>query len=208
MKKLRIGFDIDDVLLNSASALTTLHNKLYGTDVGLRHNYNHVDIEDWGVSNLEELNNRIHEVIAMEEWSDLAVPFENAIGILQKLKDEGCELFAVTGRPPSSRQRTLKLLERYYPGIFSDETLYMTDVFSYDGSPVKKITKLDIAKELELTHFVEDYLVHADVLGEGGIKTVLFSNGYPWNQTGGHESLIRLNSWSEIREFFEDERRA
>jgi hypothetical protein len=66
-----------------------------------------------------------------------------------------------------------------------------------------------MARQLELTHFVEDLLVHADILGEAGIKTVLFdnNNGYHWNQTGGHDSLVRLSSWKEIGEFFEHERR-
>jgi uncharacterized HAD superfamily protein len=149
----------------------------------------------------------IHEIMAMPKWLEMAEPMEGALPILRQLKEEDCELFAVTGRPASFRQVTVELLDKLYPQIFSDETLYMTDIFQVDGSPIEHVTKLDIARQLKLTHFVEDYLVHADVLGEGGIKTVLFSDDYHWNQAGGHKSLIRLSSWKEIGEFFEHERR-
>lgn len=209
MKKLRIGFDIDDVLVQTADALTGVHNAIYGTNLGRQHLYEHsaATAEAWGVEDGPAINKRINEIVPLDEWNDAAAPFEGAMEVLSQLKAEGCELFAVTGRPAFLREKTVSTLNKHYPGIFSDERLHMTDIWGLDGTPAKKITKLDIARELKLTHFVEDYLVHADVLGEGGITTLLFSDGYPWNQTGGHKSLIRINSWKEIGEFFENERR-
>jgi uncharacterized HAD superfamily protein len=208
VKKLRIGFDIDDVLVNSAVALTTLHNQVHGTTLNMSHIYNLEDTESWGVADGQGIIDRIQEIMAHEQWLDLDTPFEGAVAILLRLKDEGCKVFAVTGRPASTRGATLELLDRYYPGIFTDETLFMTDIFAVDGRPIEKVTKLDIARQLKLTHFVEDYLVHADVLADGGITTVLFSGAhYHWNKVGGHHSLVRLNNWQEIGEFFDDERR-
>ena len=205
MKKLRIGFDIDDVLVNSGIAMTSLHNKVYGTQLDLNNIYNLETFKDWGVADGQGIVDRIHEIMRLDDWLGLDTPIEGALGVLSKLKDEGHQLFAITGRPASFRSDTIKLLETYFPGIFSDETLFMTDLYAVDGSPVEKVTKLDIARELKLTHFVEDLLVHADILAEEGIKTVLFTYGYHWNQTGGHDSLVRLSTWREIGEFFEDE---
>lgn len=202
MRKLRIGFDIDDTMINAVDTVTGLNNKLYGTQLGREDWFNNIPevLARWQLKDGYEVTHRVHELMAHEEYLGSVVEVKGASDVLRYLRSEGHELFAVTSRPERIRAETLKELELCFPGIFVDESLYMIDAFSGDPTTAS-VTKYAVAKQLELEYFVDDLPVHANALAEGGVKTILFSDEYIWNQNGVRDDVIRIKSWKEVGDY-------
>ncbi|HEY8886405.1 MAG TPA: hypothetical protein VIM31_02815 [Candidatus Microsaccharimonas sp.] len=205
-RKLRIGIDIDDTLISSVDTVTGLNNVLYGTTL-TRDDWFNVSaegIEHWGLQDGPAISDRVHELMTHKDYMGKVASIEGAQDVLNRLASEGHELFAVTSRPDYIREQTVQELELCFPGIFSDDTLFMINAFSADPS-VASTTKFGVAVQLELTHFIDDLLIHANAVSDGGIQTILFSDNYLWNQGSEHGGVVRLGSWKDIGMFLDDE---
>ncbi|MDB5159757.1 MAG: hypothetical protein JWO99_20 [Candidatus Saccharibacteria bacterium] len=206
VRKLRIGIDIDDTLINTVDTVTTLGNEQYGT-VLTRDDWFNVTpeaIARWGMKTGSEVSDRVHELMTHEDYIERVVGIKGAKEVLDHLTTEGHELFAVTSRPDYIRDQTIQELEQCFPGLFSDKTLFMINAFSADPA-VARATKFGVAEQLGLTHFIDDLLIHANAVSDGGIKTILFSDNYLWNQGPEHEGVIRLGSWKDIGAYLDGE---
>lgn len=202
---LRIGIDIDDVLFHSAKRSIEMYNESYKTQLVLDDWYDFNDPEvwakKWGNNDFPTLVQRVVTAMASDEFKTVE-PIEGASQVLTHLKNEGHELFAVTGRSHSVRAQTAHILDKSYPGIFSDKTLSFVDHFEHDGT---KTSKADVGLELGLTHFIEDLPEHANALARVGIRTCLLDLGYKWNQHGVDDAVTRFTSWAQIGEFLDAE---
>jgi len=202
-KHFRIGFDLDDVLLGTADVVTSLYSDKYGADVTRDDWYDYESIDKtWQVGTKTQLNSRLINLNYSDDYVNVVKALRDSQRVLRDLKDAGHTLSLVTGRPESSRIKTYTVLSRLFSGVFSNEDLYFTDHYNHDGH---KSSKADVAVRLGLTHFIDDLIEHADIVAAEGIKTILFSDNYKWNQTAAKEGIIRLNSWQEIEKFFYDE---
>lgn len=198
-KHFRIGFDFDDVLVGTADHVASLYNKAYGTHLTRDNWYNFDPMTPWGVKTFPEVASRVANLLYnLGE----AIPITGSQQVLSRLKNAGHKLFVITGRPESVRSQTLGILDKYYPGIFDDTSLYFTDHFSQDG---KRVEKSDLCNDLHLTYFIDDQVEHANIVAAEGIKTILFSDNYAWNQSGLNSNITKLSSWQGIEEFFNDE---
>ena len=206
-RTLRIGIDIDDVLLKSAKRSIELYNEAYDTNLTLDDWYDFKDPEVWskiwGHSDMRELIRRVVATMADDAFASVE-PLEDAAEVLTHLKNEGHELFAITGRAESIRKQTKFVLDLCFPGIFTDETLTFVDYYAHDGA---KASKSDVAHELGIDYFVEDLLDHANDLARSGIQTILFSPGYKWNSQGPDadviDNVVVLDSWRKIGDFID-----
>jgi hypothetical protein len=63
-KKLRIGLDIDDVLIRTGEHIVKLYNQIYGTDAKFDHWYQFDMPELWGVSNWREIG----DILGVESY--------------------------------------------------------------------------------------------------------------------------------------------
>lgn len=197
-----IGIDFDDVLIGSADRTTELYNELYGTHLTRDDWYDDPSITaPWAVDSFSEIVQRVVEVHSMKQFEDVQ-PIQDAQGVLQALKAAGHTLIIITGRPVSLRSETERLVDKYYKDIV--DTLYFTDHFSHEG---QRVSKADITSRLGLTHFIDDVIQHANDVSRTGVKTILFSHNYKWNQAPTDEAVLRLSSWKEIGAFFNDEQR-
>lgn len=195
----RIGFDFDDVLVGTADHAVSLYNETYGTNLTRDNWYDFKPITPWGVKTFPELSARVAKLLyGLGE----ALPIKGSQQVLKQLNDSGHELFVVTGRPENVRIQTLNILNKYYPNIFNDSSLYFTDHFSQAG---QRVEKSDICIDLRLTHFIDDQVEHVNIVSKEGIKTILFSDNYKWNKSGVNNNITRLTSWKEIKEFFNEE---
>lgn len=198
----RIGLDFDDVLIASADHTVKIHNDLYGTHLTRDNWYDDPSIvEPWNVTQPSEIVGHVIDIQQMDVFTEVP-PLQGAQAVLRRLKDEGHTLIVITGRPESLRERTLELMQRYYPDTFEPDALHFTDHFSHQG---ERIHKGDVALKLELTHFVDDVISHANNVASKGIKTILFGEGYRWNQSDPDEDVVRLNTWEQIGDFFDAE---
>jgi uncharacterized HAD superfamily protein len=208
-RKLRIGIDIDDVLLQSAKRSIEMYNESFGTDITLDDWYDFDDPEVWskiwGNDDMKVLVSRVVATMADEAFNSVE-PIDGASEALTHLSSDGHELFAVTGRSESIRKQTAFVLDQCFPGIFSNETLFFVDHYAHDG---QKASKVDVGLQLGITHFVEDLPAHASGLSRAGIQTILFSPGYRWNKAGVDEDVagkvIVLDSWPKIVEHLDAE---
>lgn len=201
MTQLRIGIDIDDVLIGSVDRTITLYNEIYGGSITRNNWYSFTSMEQWGTDDVQEVVKRVASIFGRDDFAE-ALPIEGAAAQLTRLEKEGHQLFAITGRPESLRPQTLKLLDKYYSGIFTTDTVYFVDHFSHDG---QKMNKADVARELQLTHFIDDQVEHSNLLHAAGIKTVLFSQEYPWNQVGAAAGVAMLSDWESIGNYLDSE---
>jgi uncharacterized HAD superfamily protein len=202
VKKLRIGFDFDDVLVASGMHTVELHNRQYGTHLTLENWYDdQSNVKPWQVDDFSDIVRRVIEIQSGEEFYDVE-PLQDAREVLKVLKKAGHDLLVITGRPSQLRSNTQRLLEKYYKGIFDSTDLRFTDYYGHEG---KHVHKGDIAVELELTHFVDDVVQHANSVAGKGVTTVLFGDSYHWNQAEPDHGVIRMGSWKALGEFFEKE---
>jgi len=208
VKRLRIGLDIDDTMINAVDTVTTLNNKLYGTTLGREDWFNNVPevLSRWGLRDGYEVTDRVHELMAHSDYLATVAPVHGARETVSYLQSQGHDLFAVTSRPERIRRETLIELDICFPGIFSSETLFMIDAFSGDPTSAS-VTKFAVAKQLRLEYFVDDLPVHANALAKGGVKSLLFSDNYSWNQDGVHHTVVRFTTWKDIRDYIDDQAR-
>ena len=195
---LKIGLDIDDVLIRTGEHTVKLYNEAHGASVTLDHWYN-FDPEVWAAPDVGEAISRVRALTELDAFDDVN-PVVGARVALEKLKADGHELLAITGRPENVRTQTLRILERYFPGLFTHDTVFFTD--HYGGEDVR-LSKTDIAKRLGLDYFVDDQVFHVNELNEAGIKTLLFSDNYLWNQDGVLPGTHVVSSWEEIEKHFD-----
>jgi hypothetical protein len=205
-QKLRIGIDIDDTLLSSVDTVTGLNNEQYGTHLTRDDWFNVTPeaIARWGLNSGPEISDRVHALMTHKDYMGRVRGINGAKEVLDHLVSEGHELFAVTSRPDYIRDQTVQELEQCYPGLFSDATLFMINAFSADPN-VASATKFGVAEQLGLTHFIDDLLIHANAVSDGGIKTILYSDNYLWNQGKEHDGVIRLSSWKDIGAYLDGE---
>lgn len=201
----RIGLDFDDVLIASADHTVELYNARYGTELTRDDWYDDPDIVDpWKVETFKDVVERVVQIQQQDDFLSVE-PLKEAQRVLKRLKAIGHELVVITGRPEQLRSSTLALLDKYYGDVFKTSDLYFTNHFAHNGT---RVHKGDIAKELNLTHFVDDVIQHANNVSSAGVRTILFSNDYKWNQGEVDEGVVRLNGWREIGEFFDAEQNA
>jgi len=204
-QRLRIGFDVDDVLINSVDVVIELNNRLYGSSLA-RHQWYDMTIADvWKVPTPRDIAGRVDELIRHPEYRQNIRAIAGAFETIRDIKDH-YDLFAITGRPTELRTETIWVLNQCFPGLFTDETLHMTNFKAVDGHVVGRRNKLDVARELGLTHFVDDLPAHANLLADGGVKTVLFNDDYAWGEGEHHPAIIRVSNWQELKEYLDHER--
>lgn len=187
---MKIGFDIDDVLLESMRGY----------------------IEEW--NKRFEKNLKFEEADEPHFWKKQGIDFKEAINFFDDFFEEKAyslnfisnakeavlelsknhEIIFVTSRPSRFGEKTKQFFEKHFPEIsfkifHSDE-----NNFSKTGK-----RKLDICLEQEIDLLIEDQLDYAAPCSSEGIPVFLFDR--PWNQQGRNKNgLIRVSSWKEILE--------
>lgn len=173
---LRIGFDFDDVLVQTGEATTVLYNQWHGTELTASDWYNFDDMSSrWGTEYFTEAARRVNEIFASREFVETAEPLEGAQEVVEKLQVDGHDLSIITGRPERLRLHTVQLAHRLFPDAFAGESVCFTDHFSPKG---KKVTKGEVA--------------------------LLFGNhGYARMYKEENPLMTRVGGWQGVMEFFD-----
>lgn len=194
-QKLRIGLDFDDVLVATARCTIDIYNKQYGTSLSYSNWYNVNPALGWGVDTAQAASKRILSIHKSEFFADIIEPIDGSQNSLRRLKDAGCSLFIITGRPESIRSHTIQTINKYFPSLFDESSVYFTDHFEQDG---KKLSKSDIVNELNLDYFVDDQVDHVNEIVKTKAKTILFGGDYDWNRQGYDDKVIKCCDWGEV----------
>jgi len=181
-KKLKIGIDIDDTIVDFFEDFIHFCNEDNGLDLTIQ------DLIERGFFGL--LKTREEVVLALEKYVETGRiytrdVFEDFLNSFDKIKCE--DIFLITARSFDNPEKTKEFLKQKING-FDFRIYYVKD------HPEKN--KLAIAKELGLDLIIEDSPKEAKLCSNGGIQVFLIDK--PWNQGVSHEKIIRVNNWKEI----------
>jgi len=182
----KLGFDIDDTLIDLRQHAFHLYNQKLGRNIG-------VDVFE-AIPTLE-----IHEAFGMtrEEggamWASLrdeiyytsCPPFPHAVETLNELVEEGHEVYYITARPKDHCGRTLEwLLKNGFP---------VAEGHFYCGMDDKE--KVHIIKELELDYYFDDKPAVLETLSDLALQVYVRDRSY-----NRHLELPRITSWKQLKQ--------
>jgi DNA polymerase II large subunit len=184
---MRIGIDIDDVLIDLNSPLIDFHNKEYGTNIK-RSDFETFNLwETWGGTR-EEAIKKIEKFSESDHFK-LIKPTEEVISLIDFFSKKN-ELFVITSRHNKSIDFTRNWIEKFFPNKF--KKIFFTNHFG-DGETTSKD---EICIENKIDLFIEDNMDWAKVVAEKGIHVLLFDA--PWNQNFKHKNMERVFNWEEV----------
>jgi len=186
-KKLKIGIDIDDVILDFVPSFINYYNLRFGSSIILA---DMVTPNLWEIFVLNkpgfsEMLDEFHETDFYKKMPFVAGFKEN----LGKLKD--FDLQIITSRHDKNKEMTWEWFRKEIPG-FNIPILFSGDF--YGGA----LTKEQICNKFGINILIEDHPIYALNCAQNGTKVLLMDK--PWNQNCEHENIIRVKNWREILE--------
>lgn len=176
---MKLGIDIDGTIKHTHRAAIKVYNEEFDRNITEDEVETFYLDEPYGLTGEEgqkvwrRLESRIYTI---------GVPREHAPEALQKLVEEGHEVYYITARPDMQKIKeiTIEWLKRHN--------------FPYDGTNLYmgSLNKGKLAKELDIDLFFEDDPHHLDSLAEHGIATVIVDMKY--NQDYPLE-MKRITDW-------------
>lgn len=189
---LKIGIDVDDVLVPFLPQFIKFHNDTYGTNLKLKDCHTYKLGEILGISE-EEAYPRVLK-FDQTDYFFKTEPFTDAVKVVKELS-KFCELYAVTSRPASLKEYTEKNLEQFFPGCF-EKVLIGNYVPGVSETP-----KSELCKKHGINLLVDDQLKYAEQCVKIGIPTLLYDRNktYHWNKGKPIKGVFRIYSWDSIK---------
>lgn len=170
---MRIGLDLDGVIVDSVRRWGEVLNRYAGTQFGPN------DLPDThGTPEMAAISDR--HILAMTIG---AGPVAGAVEALGRLRSEGHKLVVVTARTPRLRKLTEAWLEFYHMEV--DELHFL------EGAP-----KAPVALAEGLDVVVEDTPRQAVEMAAAGVPVLLFSR--PYNRELAHPLVVHCAGWSAV----------
>lgn len=170
---MRIGLDLDGVVVDSINRWIDVLNRVAGT------NYRYGELPDThGTPEMAAISDR-HELDLLIPTS----PMPGAREAIAQLRREGHELIVVTARHPRLRGLTEAWL--HYHAIQVDRLHFL------EGAP-----KAPVARSEGLDVLVEDTPRHARTVAEAGVPVLLFAA--PYNEGLQHPLIHRCSGWEAV----------
>ena len=191
---MRIGIDIDDTMTNIKDKLTNSaiqYAKSLNKDVQYI-DYNIVDIYNNGNIyqklfnfNYEELKYFLGTI--QEGITDNAIPRENCVEVINKLHNDGNEIYIITARDKEFHKD---------PYLQSKEWLEKNSIY-YDKLIVNARDKGQACIENNIDLLIDDSISNCLNVDNLGIDTIIIGNK---NDRG----IKNINNWQEIYEYIEN----
>ena len=193
---MRIGVDLDDVLVPFIDPFISFWNSQYDTSFR-RDDIHTYDL--WKVCGVsqQKLIEQVYGFYDTSTFQNLS-PYPMAQATVKKLYENRHDLSIVSARPQALSGHTRKWLAQYFPGNFS--SVHLTETYPlHNSSPPQK--KIDIFKELAVACVIEDSFPNA---AEAGIRTLLYDQ--PWNKREHcPRHMKRVYSWEDIETQLQNE---
>ncbi|MCF7910722.1 hypothetical protein K9L16_03555 [Candidatus Pacearchaeota archaeon] len=185
-EKIKIGVDIDDVLVDTLSGFISFcKTKGLLEEVPNLHSYyfhKEMNLSEKDLTTFfKEFNNSNFRKFP---------PFKIAVDSVNLLSGN-FEIFFITSRPLELKEETFDMLKRFFTE-FNFELIFSQDYFD------QNVSKSEICNELGISVLIEDRRKYALDCAEKGIKVFLIDK--PWNSNCEHENIVRVENWDEILE--------
>lgn len=170
-----IAVDIDNVLNNLQEAVLSLFNKRNGTSYTLS------DFHDYDIANdlpMDEATT-MKKIYGESGLYSLVKPLPYAQDCLQKLVNDGHQVYLVTDAIPATFGEKVEWLHHYYPFIDNAHIISMAP---------KWLFKADILIEDKLSTLMRCYYSYRVCMNQ------------PWNQNVNDwvHDIYRCNNWNDI----------
>ena len=181
---MRFGFDIDDTLINLREHAFNIYKKKLNKDVPQKYFYQLERVEIHEPFGLTDDEGSAMWKSSLEEiyYTDCP-PFQGAVETLNKLVENGHEIFYITARPKEHGEGTKRWLrEQGFP---------VKDNHFFYG--MQDHEKVHIIKNLNLDCYVDDKPAILDTLSEEPVKLYLMDQSYNRAHT-----YHRILNWSDF----------
>ncbi len=185
--KIKIGIDIDDVIIEFMKNYLAFINKKNKTDFKW-HNIKEYHLWKTEIYNSKEKAiKEMHDFLDSEEFDNLSLLPEVKESI--ELISNTHEIYFITARPKKIKEKTELFFKKEFPNN-NFNVFYSGDIFG--GK-----TKSEICEQIGISIMVEDNLTYALNCANKGIRVFLLDK--PWNEhEKKNENIIRVNDWNEI----------
>lgn len=185
-----IGFDFDDVLVDTNTALQQFHNRRYGTSLTRADVITYSLDFLWGCSH-KEMTRRIDEFFDSPEH-EMILPVRGALEAVRELQSKST-IVVITSRALSKAPRTRACVMRHFPSLADSMHFARSDAHR-EGEK----TKGQLCRELGVQVFVDDATHLAEGVAPFVNKSLLFDA--PWNRRAVlcRPNMRRVHSWNEI----------
>ncbi len=203
MRKLKIGADADDFMLEFTDGFYEFCKKIYGHSVKRRDVTTYDFWKVLGVTR-DESRGLIDEYYTHPMFMETE-PIPGAVLAMRELKADGHELFVITSRPDFAREVTFRQFDKHFQGIFKDI------FFSYNIHALRGgMTKKEICEAQRIDVFGDDSRDYvADCAVPGRLSCLYSHEGTPWNlkpiEDEEAKGIFRFSQFPEfvkrVREF-------
>ncbi len=183
---MRIGIDIDEVLVPLLASILAAYNRRHGTSYRAEEFWTY-RLEEVMGRGIDELIAEVREFYRSEAMRAL-LPFPEAVAGVNALLAAGHELVAVTSRHSEARALTPPWLERHFPGAFSD--ILFSGGHAWHGE-----MKATLCREHAIPVLVDDDWHNAEECAAEGVTLLLLDR--PWNREAAGR-FIRVRDWDGI----------
>lgn len=196
----RIGVDLDEVLVQFIPAITKYYNTQFEASLSLD-SYDGRDwSEIWQIER-EGVNKVLSDFSKTGEFEKFE-PIPGAKEVLEDLKKTGrFEFYLITARSQDQSQKTLQWINTHFCDIFNN--VVFANSHGQNSSLPKK-EKVEICKELKCSVMIDDLYSHLEKCIPFGIRGILFNfnGGYNWCNAyisnNKNNNLNHATSWKEI----------
>ncbi len=189
--EMKLGFDIDDTLINLRKHAFHLYNKKLGKQVSIDifNSLPRLEIhEPFGLS--DEEGNQLWNQLIEEIYFTECPAFPDAIDTLQQLDNDGHEIYYITSRPKQYGERTKAWMkERGFP---------VEDARFFYGMQDEE--KIKIIQQLQLDYYFDDKPVVLETLLNESVHVYIKDQSY-----NRHLTLPRIEHWTELKEIMEED---
>lgn len=181
---MKLGFDIDDTLINLREHAFRIYKKKLGKEVDIAafHALDKVNIHE--IFDLTEEQGKHMWISSMEEiyFTDCP-PYPAAIETLQELVKQGHEIYYITARPKKHGERTKQwMIDKGFP--------VRDDRFFYGMQDEEKI---HIIQQLNLDYYFDDKPAVLNTLVQDTLKVYVKDQSY-----NRHLDIPRIIEWTDL----------
>lgn len=183
---MKIGFDVDNVICNTTEEiLNFINNKLPEANLKIE------DIKSYWIE--ESLPQKDRWIVPLaftmkEVWKKVKL-IEGSVQAIERLYNEGHEIYFVTATTPENFRKKISFLKRNFPFLPA----------SYIENNSISIKKKQL---LDLDILVDDYL--ENLIGRRNYTSICFD--YPWNQNykDNGDTFRRAYNWTEVEKIIRE----